>query len=422
MGLTLAEKILATHSGKKEVSPGDIVEADIDVAMVHELLGTSGGVAELFEETGVRKVWSKDKIVALLDHWVPAPNVDVAEIHKKCRYFVKKHGLKNWFDMKAGICHQVLVEKGFVRPGEIIVGTDSHMTTHGALGAFGTGIGSTDMVVVFAKGKLWFRVPETIKIVLQGKIPKYVLGKDIILKVLRRLGPDGANYKAVEFHGEALADLSIDGRMTISNMCVEAGAKVALIPPDQKTIEFVKKRSKKEIRPVYPDSNADYVDEMMVNVSEIEPQVSRPPNPTDSVPVQEVEGIELDQVFIGSCTNGRLEDLEVTAKILKGKKVNRGVRLIVIPASYEVYLNALRKGYLETILKAEGIVEAPTCGPCIGGHLGVLASGETALVTSSRNFTGRLGSPEAKVYLSSPATAAASAVEGKITDPRKYLR
>ncbi|KPV63476.1 MAG: Isopropylmalate/citramalate isomerase large subunit [Candidatus Bathyarchaeota archaeon BA1] len=418
MGMTIAEKIIASHSDKDKVAPGEIVNATVDRVMVHEILGMPEGVAELFEKLNLDRVWDPEKIVALLDHWVPAPSAAMAEFHKVCRDFVRKYGIKHWYDMKAGICHQVMPEKGHVCPGELIVGTDSHTTTYGAFGAFSTGVGSTDMAVIFATGKTWFKVPETIRYTVSGRIPPMIMGKDIILRILKEIGTEGASYKCLEYYGEAIRRLSIDGRMTISNMSLEADAKAAIIPPDEKTIDYVKSRTNRAFKIIEADPDAEYVDEADLDVSNLEPQVAKPSSPSNSVSVSEVEGTPIDEAFIGSCTNGRVEDLRMTAKILEGKKAAESVRLIVIPASYEVYMQALREGLIEIILMAGGIVESPTCGPCIGGHLGVLGSDEVAIATVNRNFIGRMGSPKAKVYLASPATAAASAVKGKITDPR----
>ncbi|MBX5326836.1 3-isopropylmalate dehydratase large subunit [Candidatus Bathyarchaeota archaeon A05DMB-4] len=417
MGMTIAEKILTAHSPKQRAVAGEFVEAKVDWAMVHEELGTPNGVAHLFESLGYEKVWNPKRIVALLDHWVPAPSVDAAEIHKTCRQFVKKYGVSNWFDMNAGICHQIMPEQGFVCPGELIVGTDSHTTTYGALGAFSTGVGATDMTVVFATGKLWFKVPETIKYTISGKLPKFISGKDIILRILKEIGTDGAVYKAIEYYGHTVKQLSIDGRMTICNMGVEAGAKAAIVPPDQKTTRYVKARTKRAYKIVKADKDAEYIEKRDLEISNLEPQVAKPPTPANSVPVTEVENTPIDEAFIGSCTGGRLEDLAVAAKLLKGKKTAKNVRFIVIPASYEIFLEAEKKGIIRTILEAGGIIESPTCGPCTGGHLGLLAADETAIATVSRNFVGRMGSPKAKVYLASAATVAASALKGKITNP-----
>ena len=419
--MTMAEKILASHSERKRVSPGEFVEATIDVAMVHEALGVTSGVADIFREMGAGKVWDPDRVIALLDHWVPAPSPQVADTHRQCREFAKEYRITNWLDMTAGISHQVLPERGMVRPGELIVGTDSHTTTYGAFGALGTGVGVTDMAIVFATGRLWFRVPETIKCVLEGKLQPYIMGKDLIHHVLSLTGVDGASYKSIEFYGSAIDQLSVDGRMTMANMSVEAGAKDGLIPTDRKTMEYLRSRVSSEIRPIGSDSDAEFLDEIETDVSGLDPQVAKPPSPANSVSVREVEGEEVDEAFIGTCTNGRVEDLEMATRILKGRKVADGTRLVVIPASTEVYLAALKLGLLSTIHEAGGVVEYPTCGPCIGGQLGVIGDGEVAIATMNRNFTGRMGSNKGLVYLASPATVAASAVKGSICDPREFL-
>ncbi len=417
----MAEKILASHSGKSRVSPGEFVEASIDVAMVHEALGVTGGVADIFRDMGAEKVWNPDRVIALLDHWVPAPSPQVADTHRECREFVKEYRITNWYDMTSGISHQVLPERGKVKPGELIVGTDSHTTTYGAFGALGTGVGVTDMAIVFATGKLWFRVPETIKCILEGKVQPYIMGKDLIHHVLSLIGADGASYKSIEFYGGAIDQLSVDGRMTMANMSVEAGAKDGLIPTDRKTMEFLGPRVSGEIGPIGSDGDAEFSDEIETDVSSLDPQVAKPPSPANSVSVREVEGVEVDEAFIGTCTNGRVEDLAMAARILEGRKVAEGTRLVVIPASTEVYLEALKMGLLSTIHEAGGVVEYPTCGPCIGGQLGVIGDGEVAIATMNRNFTGRMGSNKGLVYLASPATVAASALKGVICDPREFL-
>ncbi len=421
MGMTMAEKIFASHSGKDTVNPGEFVEARIDKAMVHEALGVPGGVADIFRNMGAGNVWDPDSIIAVLDHWVPAPSPQVADTHNQCREFVKEYRISNWYDMGAGISHQVLPEKGKVKPGELIVGTDSHTTTYGAFGALGTGVGVTDMAIVFATGRLWFRVPETIKCVLRGKMQPYIMGKDLIHHVLSLIGADGANYKSLEFYGSAIEQLSIDGRMTLANMSIEAGAKDGLIPPDDRTIDYLKPRVSGEIRPVKSDTDAQFQDEFETEITNLDPQVAKPPSAANSVSVREVEGVEVDEAFVGTCTNGRVEDLAMTARILKGRKVASGTRLVVIPASTDVYMDSLKQGLLAVIHKAGGVVEYPTCGPCIGGQLGVIGDGEVAIATMNRNFTGRMGSNKGLVYLASPATVAASAVKGKITDPREFL-
>ncbi len=421
--MTISEKVLASHSDHYDVSPQEFVAASIDRAMVHEALGVPGGVAEIFSKSGAGHVWDEKRIIALLDHWTPAPTVEVAATHKQCRAFAREQGLENWLDLNAGISHQVLPERGMVLPGELIVGTDSHTTTYGAFGALGTGVGVTDMALVFATGKLWFRVPQSIKCVLVGETPSYIMGKDIIHHILSLIGADGANYKSIEFYGEPIKNLSIDGRMTLANMSIEAGAKFGIIPPDNKTLNYVASRIPRNeiLKPVLSDSDAAFESHLTVDITNLEPQVAKPPSPANSVSVREVEGVEVDEAFIGTCTNGRVEDLAMAARILKGRKVASGIRLIVIPASVQVYRDAMAAGLIQTIHQAGGIVEYPSCGPCIGGQLGVIGDDEVAIATMNRNFTGRMGSNKALVYLASPATVAASALKGAIADPRQYL-
>ncbi len=378
-------------------------------------------VKRRFEELGVARVWDPGKIVLIFDHRVPAESVKTAQGHKEVREFVKAQGIRHFYDMKAGICHQVLPEKGHVRPGELIVGTDSHTTTHGAFGAFATGIGATEMAAVWATGELWLRVPETIRISINGEFPEWVSAKDLILHIIGRLGAAGADYKAVEFYGETVEKMSIASRMVLANLAMEMGAKAALIPPDEKTLEYVKSRTDKPFTPVYADPDAEYAQEFEFDVSELEPQVAKPHQVDNVVPVSAVTGVKIDQALLGSCTNGRLEDLEVAARILNGRKVHPDVRMLVIPASWEVYLEALRKGLLETFIEAGALVLNPGCGPCLGAHQGLLAPGERCIASTNRNFQGRMGSPEAEIYLASPATVAASAVSGEITDPRVLM-
>jgi len=376
-------------------------------------------IAQIYDELGLDRVWDADKVVALIDHWIPAGKVDEAIIHQKCREFVEKYNIKNWLGMREGICHAVFPQKGFVKPGDLIVGSDSHTTTYGALGAFSTGIGSTDMAMVLATGELWFKVPATIKFDISGKIPKFIMGKDIILKIIGDIGVEGATYKTMEYAGEAVRELSIDGRFTLSNMAVEAGAKAGIIEPDEKTVEWVKSRTKEEFQVVRNDPDATFEEVIKMDISKLEPQVAKPPSPGNAVPVSEVEGIKIDQAFIGSCTNGRMEDMRAAAKILKGRVIPKEVRCIVIPASKEVYVQAMHEGLFDIFLEAGCVICNPHCGPCIGGSSGVLGPGEVCISSSNRNFIGRMGSKESKVYLASPYTVAASAVKGEITDPRK---
>jgi len=412
---TIAEKILASHSGNPKVEPGQIVDAYVDIIMVHEMLGMR--VVDIFNNIGIEEIVNPNRIVALLDHWVPPNTIDSAIVHKISREFVKKHKIKNWLGTDKGICHQIMPENGFIWPGALIVGTDSHTCTYGAFGAFSTGIGATDCAVLFAKDKLWFKVPETIKYKVTGKIPKMVYGKDIILKIITDIGVDGANYKSVEFTGETMEELSIDGRMTICNMAIEMGAKAGIIPPDQKTINWLKNRVKQDYKVVKSDKDANFEKIIDLDISNLEPQVAKPHSPGNSVAVGEVAGIKVDQCFIGSCTNGRYEDLEITARILKGKTIDPYVKFIITAASKEIYLKALENGLIDIFAKAGAIVTHPTCGVCLG-IFGTLAPGEISLSSSNRNFIGRQGSRDAKIYLSSAATVAASAIKGEITDPR----
>jgi len=418
--MNIIEKILAKASGKQEVSPGEIVEANIDVAMTHDLTGPLA--IKSFREIGAKKVWNKDKVVVILDHLVPASSVISAGLHKTVRKFAEEQHIQNFYDVgRGGVCHQVMPEKGHIRPGEVIVGSDSHTCTYGAFGAFTTGIGSTEMAAVFATGKLWFRVPEVIKVDVTGKFQKLVTAKDLTLNIVGKIGADGAIYKGLEFGGSTIRDMTIDSRMVLSNMAVEMGAKAGLIEPDQKTLDYVKTRTDKPFNPVKSDPDSVYEKTVHVDVSELEPQVAVPHSVDNVKPVSEVEDVKVDQAFIGSCTNGRLEDLRSAAQILKGKKIARGVRLVVIPASQEIYLNAINEGLIKTFMDAGAIVGNPNCGPCLGGHMGILAEGEACISTSNRNFIGRMGSTKSFVYLASPATVAASAITGKITDPRKNM-
>lgn len=418
--MNIIEKILANASGKKHVSPDDIVEANIDVAMTHDLTGPLA--IKSFREIGAKKVWDKDKVVIILDHLVPASSVISAGLHRTVRNFAEEQNIKNFYDVgRGGVCHQVMPEKGHVRPGEVIVGSDSHTCTYGAFGAFATGIGSTEMAAVFATGKLWFRVPDVIKVDVEGKFQKWVTAKDMTLNIIGKIGADGAIYKGLEFGGSTIRGLTIDGRMVLCNMAVEMGAKAGIIEPDQKTLDYVKARTDKPFNPVKSDPDATYERVVDVDVSDLEPQVAVPHQVDNIKPVSEVAGTEVNQAFIGSCTNGRLEDLQSAAQVIKGKKIAPGVRLIVIPASQEIYLNAVDEGLIKAFMEAGATIGNPNCGPCLGGHMGILADGEACISTSNRNFIGRMGSTKSFVYLASPATVAASALTGTITDPRKVM-
>jgi len=415
--MNITEKILASASGKKEVTPGEIVEAKIDMAMVHDLTGPL--TVKSFREIGVEKVWDSQRIVIVLDHLVPASSVRAAELQKIMREFAKEQGIKNFYDIgRGGVCHQAMPEKGHVRPGNLIVGTDSHTCTYGAFGTFATGIGATDMASVFATGKLWFKVPGTIKIDVAGRFQDFVTPKDLILNIIGEVKADGAIYEGLEFTGSTIRNMSIDGRMTLCNMAVEMGAKIGIIEPDETTLRYVKERTEKPFNPVKSDPGSSYERVLNFDVKDMEPQVACPHSVDNVKPISEIGEVEIDQAFVGSCTNGRLEDLRLAARLLKGKKVRDGVRMLVTPASQEIYFQALKEGLMEIFIEAGAFVCNPTCGPCLGGHLGLLAPGEVCITSSNRNFIGRMGSPEAYVYLASPATVAASAVRGKITDPR----
>ena len=411
---TMSEKILARASGKENVEAGDIIIANIDVAMTHDLTGPLS--VESFEKIGDEKVWDPSKIVIPFDHQVPADSIDSANNHIIMREFVKKQGIKHFYDVNAGVCHQILPEKGHVVPGEVIVGADSHTCTHGALGAFATGIGSTDMAMVFAEGNLWFKVPETNRFNVVGQLIDNVYAKDVILHIISEMGADGSTYKACEFAGETISNMSVSDRMVLCNMAIEMGGKTGLVEPDRKTIDYVEKRSDKPYKVFKTDLDSNSLNIIDIDVSDLEPQIACPHNVDNVKPIGEVD-VELDQVFIGSCTNGRLSDLRDAAKILKGNKVANGTRMLVIPASTEIYSQALDEGLIKIFVEAGALVSAPCCGPCLGGHTGIIGSGEVSLSTSNRNFKGRQGSPEGEVYLSSAAVAAASAIEGRIVAP-----
>ena len=414
MSKTMSEKILAKASGNDNVDAGDIIIANVDVAMTHDLTGPLS--VKSFKKIGTKNVWDKNKIVIPFDHQVPADSIDSACNHMIMRKFVEEQEIKHFYDVNAGGCHQILPELGHVVPGEIIVGADSHTCTHGALGAFSTGIGSTDMAMVFSEGKLWFKVPETNRFNITGKLKENIYAKDVILNIISQVGADGSTYKACEFAGDTVSNMSISDRMVLSNMAIEMGGKTGLIEADNKTIDYVKKRSNKPYEIFKTDLDAPSLEIIEIDVSELEPQVACPNNVDNVKPVSEVDQ-EIDQVFLGSCTNGRLSDLRDAARILKGKKIAKGTRMLVIPASKEVYTKALDEGLIKIFVEAGALVSAPCCGPCLGGHTGLIGPGEVSLSTSNRNFKGRQGSPEGKVYLSSAAVAATSAIKGKISLP-----
>ena len=418
--MNITEKILAKASGKQVVHSGEIVDANVDMIMVHDLTGPLA--VEAFKKIGVEKVWDNQKVVVILDHQVPAESVKAAELHKTMRQFAKDQKLRIYDIGRGGICHQVMPEKGHVVPGTVIVGADSHTCTYGAFGAFATGIGSTEAAAVFATGKIWLKVPEAIKVNVTGQFQKYVTPKDLILSIIGRMRVDGAIYKSAEFTGPTIKSMSIAGRMTLCNMAVEMGAKNGIIEPDETTRKFLEGRTSKALpnfESLKSDKDAVYERTMEFDVSKMEPQVACPSSVDNVKPVSEAGNVPIEQAFIGSCTNGRIEDLRLAAQVLKGKRVKDSVRALVIPASQEVYKQALNEGLLEIFTDAGAIVCGSACGPCLGGHIGLLAADEVCVSTSNRNFIGRMGSTQASVYLASPATVAASAVTGKITDPRK---
>jgi 3-isopropylmalate/(R)-2-methylmalate dehydratase large subunit len=420
MGMTLTEKILARAAGKKKVAPGELVDANIDIVMCHDV--TTPPAISMLEERGIDKVFDPDKIVVTPDHFQPPKDIKSAELHKRLDAWAKRHKIKHYYKLgRAGVCHALLPEQGHIRPGEVIVGSDSHTCTYGAFGAFSTGIGSTDAAAAIATGQLWFKVPASMKFVLNGSLGPGVYSKDVILAVIARIGVDGALYRAMEFVGPALAEMSMEARMTITNMAIEAGAKNGIIGFDDVTKQYLDERLKeKTCFSVYDsDSDAEYIETEEFDCSALEPMVALPHLPSRGVPVGECAGMEMDQAYIGSCTNGRIEDLRIAAKIMDGKKV--AIRTIVVPATPEIWKQAKDEGLFDIFYDAGCVISAPTCGACLGGFMGVLAAGEKCISTTNRNFVGRMGHPESEVYLASPATAAASAVTGKITDSRKYL-
>lgn len=412
MGQTIVEKILSKAShGKAEA--GDIVVADVDYIMAHD--GTAPLAIEAFREFGTKKIWNNKRIILFIDHDAPSDSEELSTLHELMRGFAKEQGIK-LYDVGQGVCHQLMPEQGYVRPGYVIGGADSHTCTYGALGAFSTGLGSSDVAAIFLSGKLWFRVPETMKFVLKGKLPKMVAPKDVILYLIGQTGADGATYKSVEFTGPVIKEMSVDGRLTICNMAVEMGAKNGITATDEKTFKFL--GGKRPDEDYVNDDSAVYSSVKEYSVSQLEPQLACPSMVDNVKPVSEVGKVEIDQAVLGSCTNARASDLEIAARMIRGKKVAEGVRFLVIPASQAVYLDALRKGFIETFVEAGATLCNPGCGPCCGLHQGILAAGEVAISTTNRNFVGRMGSRDSKIYLASPATVTASALAGVITDPR----
>ena len=414
--MTLTERIIAAHSGQSEVYPGQFVYADVDFCLGNDI--TAPIAIKEFEEAGLEKVFDRNRIALVPDHFTPSKDIASAQQVKTLRDFARSHQLEYFFEIGSmGVEHALLPEMGLVLPGDLVIGADSHTCTYGALGAFAVGVGSTDLAACFATGKVWLKVPETIKFLFNGRLPKWSSGKDLILFVIGDIGVDGALYKVMEFTGPAISALSIDDRFAICNMAVEAGAKAGIIPPDKITEKYVKGRAKRGYIMYSSNGTASYCQTKEYDASKITPQVALPNLPSNVQPVEALARIDIDQVVIGSCTNGRITDLRVAAGILKGKKVHPYVRLIVIPATQAIYLEAIKEGLIETFLKAGASVSTPTCGPCLGGHMGILAEGERCLATTNRNFPGRMGHPKSEVYLSSPAVAAASAITGRITHP-----
>ena len=416
MGMTMTQKILAAHAGLPEVKAGDLIEAKLDVVLGNDV--TTPVAIEVFEKAGFDKVYDKESIVIALDHYTPCKDIKSAELCVTAREFAKKQGITHLYDVgEVGIEHALLPEKGLVGPGDCIIGADSHTCTYGALGAFSTGVGSTDMAAGMASGLNWFKVPPAIKVNLTGKFRPNVSGKDVILHLIGMIGVDGALYKSLEFTGEGVSELSMDDRFTIANMAIEAGGKNGIFPVDEKTEEYIKDRFKREPKIYEADPDAEYESVVEINLSELKPTVAMPHLPSNTKTAEEVAGLPIQQVVIGSCTNGRMQDMRIAADILRGNKVAEGVRCIVIPATQQIYLDCLEEGIIKDFIESGCAVSAPTCGPCLGGHMGVMADGERAVSTTNRNFIGRMGHTGSEVILASPAVAAASAIAGCIAVP-----
>jgi len=419
MGKTFTEKILALKSGKKSTVAGEIVTVSPDIVLSHD---NTAAISKKFKQIGVKTVKYPGKIVVPLDHCVPAASEKYASNHKIIREFVKEQAIENFYDINTGVCHQILPEKGHVLPGTLILGADSHTTTYGAFGAFSAGIGRSEVASIWATDKIWLKVPETIKINIKGKIPLGVYPKDIILYIIGNLGADGVLYKAVEFSGNVVKEMSISGRMTLCNMAVEMGAKNGYVEPDEKTVQWLSSRTGEKYEIIKSDSDANFEKVINFEVDKLQPQIACPHTVDNVKSVSEVKGIKIDQALIGTCTNGRIEDLKIASEVLKGRKISKNTRLLVFPASMEVYAEAMELGIFQELVKSGAVIMNPGCGPCLGAHEGVLAPGEICLSTANRNFKGRMGCKDAEVYLASPATVAASALCGEITDVRGYLK
>lgn len=416
MAQTFAEKILAQKAGLAAVEPGQILEITPDVVLSHD---NTAPIFGLFQRMGGEKVYNPDMHAVVLDHATPAPSTKHAENHRIIREFVREQGIKNFYDVGRGICHQILVEAGLALPGEVVLGSDSHTPHAGVMGAFGAGIGRTEMASIWAIGQLWLRVPESLKIIVSGQLDPGVTSKDLALAIIGDMKADGALYMSVEWHGDTIQGLPLSQRATLTNLMAEMGAKNSYIPPDQKVFAYLEGRAQRDYEAVFPDPEASYAQVIKYDAENIEPMVACPHTVDNVKPLSEVQGTKIDQAFLGTCTNGRLDDLAAAAEILDGRKIAPGTRMIVIPASVEIYLEALDAGYLETFLKAGAVVESPGCGPCMGNHMGVPAVGEVSISTANRNFQGRMGTKESKVYLASPVVVAASAVAGAIESPHK---
>ena len=418
--MTMTQKILASHAGLESVKSGQLILVNLDLVLGNDI--TSPVAIREFNKLGKDGVFDKEKVTMVMDHFAPNKDIKAAEQCKMCREFCNEKEVTNFYDVgQMGIEHALLPEKGLVVSGDTVIGADSHTCTYGALGAFSTGVGSTDMACGMAIGKAWFKVPSAIKFVLKGKLNKYVSGKDVILHIIGKIGVDGALYRSMEFTGEGLSSLSMSDRLCIANMAIEAGAKNGIFEVDDITLDYIKEHSGKEPRIFKADDDAEYDEVIEINLSEIKSTVAFPHLPENAKTFDEIGDIKIDQVVIGSCTNGRLEDLIAAAEIMKGKKVAKGVRAIVIPATQDIYLKAMEMGFLKIFIEAGAVVSTPTCGPCLGGHMGILAKGERAVATTNRNFVGRMGHPESEVYLASPEVAAASAVTGKISSPEEAI-
>lgn len=420
MGMTMTQKILAAHAGLDSVKAGQLINANLDIVLGNDI--TTPVAINEFEKAGFCSVYDRCRINIVLDHFTPNKDIKAAEQSKQCREFAGKYDIENFYDVgEMGVEHALLPEKGIVTAGDCIIGADSHTCTYGAVGAFSTGVGSTDMAAGMATGKCWFKVPSAIKIELTGKLSKGVSGKDVILYIIGKIGVDGALYQSMEFVGEGVKSLSMDDRLTICNMAIEAGAKNGIFPVDEITREYLDGRSQREYKVYEADEDAEYSQVIKINLDALVPTVSYPHLPENTHPVTEAKDIKIDQVVIGSCTNGRISDMEAAYEILKGKKVKKGIRVIIIPATQEIYKESIKRGYLEAFVEAGCVVSTPTCGPCLGGYMGILAAGEKCVSTTNRNFVGRMGHITSEIYLASPAVAAASALTGYISDPREVL-